>query len=44
MFQTKVVEKIKTRFMFITFLCENHAVYEVMWKKTVESDRSKMAI
>jgi hypothetical protein len=32
MFQTKVVEKIKTYFMFSTFFFENPAVYEIMCK------------
>jgi len=34
MFQTKVLEKIKTRILCsITFFCccENRAVYEIMW-------------
>jgi hypothetical protein len=34
MFQTKLVEKIKTQFMFKNFLFfEDSAVYEIMWKK-----------
>jgi len=32
MFQTKVVEKIKTHFMFNTFFSKNRAIYEIMWK------------
>jgi len=32
MLQTKVVEKIKTYFMFSNFFFENRAVYEIMWK------------
>jgi len=46
MFQTKIVEKIKT---FI--LCskafsppEIRAVYEIMWKNTVQPDRPQMTI
>jgi hypothetical protein len=35
MFQTKVVEKIKTHFMFNNLLFESHAIYEVMWKNIV---------
>jgi hypothetical protein len=31
MFQTKVVEKMKTHFIFSKFFSENSAVYEVMW-------------
>jgi hypothetical protein len=42
MFQTKVVEKVKTHALHsVTFSSENRAVYEVMWKNTVESDRSQ---
>jgi hypothetical protein len=44
MFQTKVVEKIKTRFMFNNFLPENRAVYEIMWNNTVQPDRPQMTI
>ena len=35
----KVVEKIKTHFMFSNFSSENRAVYEIMWKNMVELDR-----
>jgi hypothetical protein len=39
MFQTKVVEKIKTHvFMFSNVFSENHAVYGIMWKNMVEPD------
>jgi hypothetical protein len=39
MFQTKVVEKIKTRILCsITFFSENHAFYEIMWKNIVWPD------
>jgi hypothetical protein len=34
-FQTKVLENIKTHFVFNN-LFENRAVYETMWKNTVE--------
>ena len=46
MFQTKVVEKIKTHFMFnnVFFFSENHAVYEIMWKNIVERGRPQMTI
>ena len=45
MFQTKVVEKIKTPILgSITFFFENRAVYEIMWKNTVELGRPQMAI
>ena len=38
MFQTKVVEEVKTQFVFILF-SENRAVYGIMWKNIVQSDR-----
>ena len=39
MFQTKVAEKIKPHFMFNNFIFGNRAVYEIMWKNTVEPNR-----
>jgi len=40
MFQTTVIEKIKTHILFsITFFKENRAVYEIMWKYFVEPGR-----
>ena len=33
MFQTKVVEKIKTHILFSIPFSENRAVYEIMWEK-----------
>jgi hypothetical protein len=37
MFQTKVVQKIKTHILCsVTFFSENRTVYEKMWKNTVE--------
>ena len=45
MFLTKVVEKIKTHILCsITFFSENCAIYEIMWKNMVESDRPQMTI
>jgi adenine-specific DNA methylase len=41
MFQTEVVEKIKTHFMLNYFFLENRAVYEIMWKNTVQPDRQR---
>jgi hypothetical protein len=37
----KVVQKINTHFMFNNFFFsfENRAVYEIMWKSVVDSDR-----
>jgi hypothetical protein len=40
MFRTKIAEKIKTHILCSIFLFfENIAVYEIMWKNTVERDR-----
>ena len=45
MFQTKAVEKIKTHILCsITFLFENRAVYEIMWKNIVERGRPHTTI
>jgi hypothetical protein len=40
MFQTKVVEKIKTHILsaITFFFVENRAVYEIMWKNIVGPD------
>jgi hypothetical protein len=43
--EKKVVEKIKTHFMFNNFFfSENHAVYEVMWKNMIEPDTPQMTV
>jgi len=43
MFQTKVVEKIQTHFVFNNFFFfENRVVYEKMCKNIVEQGRSQM--
>jgi hypothetical protein len=47
MFQTKVVETVKTHFMFNSFFfssSENRAVCEIIWKNMVQSDRPQMTI
>jgi hypothetical protein len=45
MFQTEVVQKIKTRISYtITFFSENRSVHEIMWKDIVEPDRPQMTI
>jgi hypothetical protein len=44
MFQTKVVEKIKTHFIFINYFSENRAVYETIWESFVQLDRPQKAI
>jgi hypothetical protein len=45
MFQTKVVEKIKTHILFATifFFSGIRAVYEIMWKNMVQPDKPLMA-
>jgi hypothetical protein len=40
MFQTRVVEKIKTRFVFNNFFSENRAVYEIKWTNMVLQDKT----
>ena len=46
MFRIKVVEKIKTHILCLVtfFFFENRAVYEIMWKNTVERDGLQMTI
>ena len=35
---------IKTHFMFNIFFFENPAIYEIVWKNMVETDRGQMEI
>jgi len=45
MFQTKVVEKIKTHISrSVIFFSENPAIYETMWKNSAELGRPQMTI
>ena len=44
MFQANVMEKLKTHILCSNIFFENRAVYEIMWKNTVEPDRPQMAI
>ena len=45
MLQTKVVQKIKIHILCsVTFFFENRAVYEIMWKNTVETGRRQMTV
>ena len=44
MFQTEVVEKIKTHVLFSVTFFENRVVYEKMWKNYVEPARLQMTI
>jgi len=41
MFQTKIVEKIKTHCVSYNFFSKNRAVYEIMWKNMVQPDRHR---
>jgi hypothetical protein len=44
MFHTEVVMQSNTHFEFNYFFSENRAVYEMMWKNIVETDRPQMTI
>jgi hypothetical protein len=44
-FQTKVIEKIKTHILCsVTFFFLNHAFYEILWKNIVELDRPQIIL
>jgi len=44
MFQTKVVEKLRTRILYSVCFIINPAVYEIMWKNIIERGRPQMKI
>jgi len=48
MFQTKVVEKVKTHILWSIYIYiyikENRLIYEIIWYKIVEPDRPQMTI
>jgi hypothetical protein len=44
MFNAKIVEKIKTHFMFSNLFPENRAVYEIMWRNMVATDRPQATV
>ena len=45
MFQTEIVEEIKTHILYsVNFFFENLALYEIMWKNNAESGRPQMTI
>jgi len=45
MFQTELIEKIKTHFMICKiFFYENRAIYEKIWENFVEPDRTHVTI
>ena len=44
MFRTKVVDKIKTHFMFNNFFPQNRAFYEKVGENIVEPDRPQMTV
>jgi len=41
MFQTQVVEEIKTHFVFSNFLVESLAIYEIIWKNVAKRGGSE---
>jgi hypothetical protein len=43
-FQTIVVEKIKTHILYSILFYDNHVVYEIMWKYMVHPERPQMTI
>jgi len=44
MFQTKVVEKMKTCVLCSVTFLKNYAIYEVMWENMLDTDRPKVTI
>jgi hypothetical protein len=40
----KVVEKIRTLVLYLVSFSRNHAVFKIMWKNMVQTDRQQMAI
>jgi len=44
MFQTKVVEKIKTHILCPVDFFWTCAIYEVVWKNMVEQDKTQMTV
>jgi uncharacterized protein with von Willebrand factor type A (vWA) domain len=40
----KVVEKIKTHFVFSNYFFKNHTLYEIRWKNTLERGRPHIKI
>ena len=44
-FQSRAVNKMKTHVLCrLTFIFENRAVYEIMWKNMVQPDKPQMTI
>jgi len=43
-FQTKIAENIKTHILCSTTFSENRAIYEIMWKNTIQTERPQMTI
>jgi hypothetical protein len=44
MFQTKVIEKIKTHPLYFVTFTENRTVYEKIWKNMADPDRPRITI
>jgi hypothetical protein len=40
----RFVEEVKTRFVISNFFTENLALYEIMWKNTVERGRPQVTL
>jgi hypothetical protein len=40
MFQTKVVQKVKTHILYLIFFSDNRAVYDIMWKKHSRAEQA----
>jgi len=44
MYETTLVEKIKTQFRYNNFFSKNRVIYEMMWKNIVQQGRPQMTI
>jgi hypothetical protein len=44
MFQTKIVEKIKTHILCLVTFLQNSTIYEITWKDIVEWSRRQMTV
>ena len=40
----KIVDQMKTHFMFNNFFPQNCVLYEIMWKNMIDEDRPQMTI
>jgi hypothetical protein len=44
MLQTKIVEKLEIRILYSITFFENHTIYDIMWKNTLEWARPQMTV